>query len=132
MPARLPILTWRAGGSRVAQIQVERRRHERARLRLPVHVVDTEGGFEVFEGETVDLSVCGLRAQLQAHLGDRLPTSCETTVQVELPGGDELVAEAVVADGWEVDGGYEYRIVFVELSPEDAARLASIVARAAA
>ena len=97
-----------------------------------MHVVETEGDFEVFEGETVDLSVRGLRAQLQARLGDRLPTSCETTVQIELPGGDELVAEAVVADGWEVDGRYEYRIVFVELSPEDATRLTGVVARAAA
>jgi hypothetical protein len=116
----------------VAQSQIERRRYERAVVRLPVHVVDTEGGFEVFEGETVDLSVCGLRAQLQAHMGDRLPTSCETTVQVELPDGGELVAEAIVADGWAIDGGYEYRIVFVALDPEDLARLAAIVSRAAA
>ena len=86
-----------------------------AAVRLLLHVVDTEADFGVCTGETVGLGVNGL----SARLSDPLPSSCETTVHVELPDGRDVVAPAVVAAG-ESDGkGWTYRLVFGRLEPAD-------------
>lgn len=92
-------------------------------LRLPVHVVDTEGDFGVCSGETLGLGLNGVLA----HLDERLPCTCETTVQVELPDGSELVTGAVVAQGFPAGHGWTYRLVFTHLELADAEAVISLL-----
>ncbi|MEO5680711.1 MAG: PilZ domain-containing protein [Acidimicrobiales bacterium] len=93
----------------------DRRRWPRARVRLPVRVVDTEGGFGVRLGETVDLSVGGLLALVDGPLGGTI----EATVQVDLPDGPTVVCQALVASGGAVAHGWEYRLAFRNLDPHE-------------
>ena len=92
------------------------------RLRLPIHVVDTEGNFGVYTGETVALGLSGVVARLP----ERLPSTCETTVQIELPDGASVVAAAVVAEG--VSDGHEwvYRLVLPDLKDIDFRAISSL------
>jgi hypothetical protein len=92
-------------------------------LRLPVHVVDTEGDFSVCSGTTLGLGLNGVLA----HLDDRLPSTCETTVQVELPDGSELVTGAVVAQGFPDGHGWTYRLVFSHLELADIDAIISLL-----
>lgn len=92
-------------------------------LRLPVHVVDTEGDFGVCTGVSVDL---GLRGVV-AWLAQPLPSTCETTVQLELPDGTEVVTGAVVAEGGADGEGWLYRLVFPSLEDADIRAIASIL-----
>ena len=96
-------------------------------LRLPLHVVDTEGDFGVFSGEARGLGMSGVIA----HLDAPLPCTCETTVQVELPDGTEVVTGAVVAQGAvDADGGWTYRLVFSGLEAVDIEAIRSLLAAA--
>jgi hypothetical protein len=92
-----------------------------------LHVVDTEGDFGVATGETVCLGVSGLSARMPGPL----PCSCETTVHVELPGGWDVVAAAVVAGGEQDREGWTYRLVFGHLEPGDVEAIRSLVTAAA-
>lgn len=92
-------------------------------LGLPVHVVDTEGDFGVCTGVVVELGLCGV----VARLNQPLPSTCETTVQVELPDGTEVVTGAVVAEG-NVDGeGWLYRLVFPSLEDAEIRAISSLL-----
>ncbi len=93
------------------------------RLRLPLHVVDTEGDFGVCSGQTRGLGLSGV----VAHLDEPLPCSCETTVQVELPDGSEVVTGAVVAQGCRDGDGWTYRLVFSHLELADAEAIISLL-----
>jgi len=92
-------------------------------LRLPIHVVDTEGDFSVCTGETRGLGVHGVVARLEQPL----PCTCETTVQVELPDGTEVVAEAVVAQCLGKGDGWTYRLVFPRLEPGEVDAITSLL-----
>ncbi len=98
-----------------------------AAVRLPLHVVDTERDFGVSTGETVGLGVSGLSARLTGPL----PCSCETTVHVELPGGRDVVAPAVVTGGEQNRDGWTYRLVFDHLEPGDVEAIRSLLTTAA-
>ena len=93
------------------------------KLRLPLHVIDTEGDFGVCSGETVGLDLNGVTARLD----EPLPSTCETTVQVELPDGSEVLISAVVAQGTSDPGGWTYRLVFAQLEDADAAAITSLL-----
>jgi len=95
------------------------------KLRLPLHVVDTEGDFGVCSGETVGLGLHGV----VAHMEGPLPSTCETTVQVELPDGSEVVLGAVVASGTsDAEGdGWTYRLVFPHLDQFDVVVIRSLL-----
>lgn len=93
-------------------------------LSLPVHVVDTEGDFGVCTGRTVGV---GLRGVV-ARLGEPLPCTCETTIQVELPDGSEVVTSAVVAEGAADEEGWLYRLVFPDLEDADVRAISSLLA----
>jgi len=112
---------------RSVEIPMERRLEPRLLVHLPVHVVDTEGDFGIITGETVDLGVGGLRARLW----EPLPSTCETTVQLDLPDGTEVVTEARVADGGATPDGFEYRLVFLHLGASEADALSRLIADAA-
>ena len=94
-------------------------------LRLPLHVIDTEGDFGVCTGVSIGLGVHGVLA----HLDQPLPCTCETTVQVELPDGSEVVTAAVVAQCSHDGGGWTYRLVFLGLEDADLDAITALLAR---
>jgi len=102
---------------------VDRRRWPRARVHLPVRLVDTEGSFRVVSGQTVDIGVGGLRAQVDGPLSG----SVETTVCIELSPDRALVCEALVAGGGAGPDGWEYRLAFRNLDDDDITALERIV-----
>jgi hypothetical protein len=104
----------------------DRRRWPRAQVRLPVRLVDTDGSFSVLTGETVDIGVGGLRAEVDGPLSG----SVEATVCIDLTSERALVCEAAVAGGGPVEGGWEYRLAFRNLEPDDVAALTDLVERA--
>lgn len=106
--------------------EVDRRRWARARVRLPVRVVDTEDSFRVLVGETLDVCVGGMRAVIDGALFGTV----EVTVQMELVDDAPLVCQALVADGGAVDGGWEYRLAFRNLADREVAALAHLVEHA--
>jgi hypothetical protein len=101
----------------------DRRRWPRAQVSLPVRLIDTEATFCVLTGETLDLSVGGLRA----HVNGPLSGEVETTVRLDLTIDQALVCEAMVAGGGPVGDGWEYRLAFRNLDPEDIAALELVV-----
>ena len=104
----------------------DRRQWPRAEVRLPVHLVDTEGTFSVVSGQTLDIGIGGLRVRVEGPLSGAV----EATVRIELSSDHALVCEALVADGGAVDDGWEYRMAFRNLDPDDIAALEDIVRRA--
>jgi len=104
----------------------DRRRWPRARVHLPVRLVDTEGSFSVLRGETVDIGVGGLRAKVDGPLSGAV----ETTVRIDLRRREALVCEALVAGGGAVDDGWEYRLAFRNLDADDVAALEEVVGSA--
>ena len=95
-------------------------------LHLPLHVINTEGDFGVCTGEAVDLGLTGV----VAHLHGPLPSTCETTVQVELPDGSEVVTGAVVAQCTSDGKVWTYRLVFADLEDADARAITSLLTAA--
>ncbi len=106
--------------------EVDRRRWSRARVRLPLRVVDTEDSFRVLVGETSDVSVGGIRAVLDGPLFGTV----EVTVQMELVDHARLVGQALVAAGGAVEEGWEYRLAFRNLAASEVAALAHLVEHA--
>lgn len=104
----------------------DRRRWPRVEVRLPVHLVDTEGTFSVVSGQTVDIGIGGLRARVDGPLWGAV----EATVRIELSSERALVCEGLVAGGGEVEDGWEYRVAFRNLDPDDIAALEDVVGRA--
>ncbi len=105
---------------------LELTRISEVKVRLPMHVVDTEGDFGVCTGETVDLGLSGV----VARLWEPLPSTCETTVQVEMPDGSEVVTGAVVAEGASDGDGWIYRLVFPHLEDSDIRAISSLLVAA--
>jgi hypothetical protein len=101
----------------------DRRRWPRAEVRLPVRLVDTEGSFSVLSGETVDISIGGMRARVDGPLAG----SIEATARIDLTLERTVVCQAMVAGGGPVEGGWEYRLAFRDLDRDDIAELARIV-----
>ena len=104
----------------------DRRRWPRANVRLPVRLVDTESTFCVLIGETVDLGVGGVRAQVDGALSGQV----EATVCIDLSDEHTLVCEAMVAGGGPVEDGWEYRLAFRNLDEAEVAALEQVVAAA--
>jgi len=104
----------------------DRRRWQRARVRLPLRLIDTDGDFRVLVGETVDLSVGGVRVLVDGPLTGAL----RATVQLELAEGPALLCEARVAGGGAVEAGWEYRLTFADLEVEEEEALEQVVLRA--
>lgn len=101
----------------------DRRRWPRVEVRLPVRLIDTEGGFSVLSGQTCDICVGGLRARVDGPLSGEV----EATVCIDLTSDHTLVCGAMVAGGGPVDGGWEYRLAFRNLEPDEIAALELVV-----
>ena len=104
----------------------DRRWWPRAKVRLPLRLVDTEASFSVLRGETVDMCVGGLRA----HVDGPLSGSVEATVCIDLWSGQTMVCEARVAGGGAIEDGWEYRLAFRNLDAGDIAALEHVVSQA--
>lgn len=107
-------------------LYVQELRRSEVKLPLPLHVVDTEGDFGVCTGVSIALGLNGVLA----HLDQPLPCTCETTVQVELPDGSEVVTGAVVAESSRDGSSWTYRLVFQHLEEADLAAIAALLADA--
>ncbi len=105
----------------------DRRRWPRARVHLPVRLVDTEGSFTMLSGHTLDLGVGGLRAKVDGPLSGDV----EATVCLDLSAERTLVCEALVASGGACEGGWEYGLAFRNLDPGDVAALQELSEQAA-
>jgi len=105
----------------------DRRRWPRATVCLPVRLVDTEDSFRLVSGKTVDIGVGGVRALVDGPLSGAV----EATVCIDLAFGQALVCEALVAGGGAVGDGWEYRLAFRNLDPDDVAALERVVQQAA-
>jgi hypothetical protein len=101
----------------------DRRQWDRAKVCLRVRLVDTEGSFDVRCGQTLDICVGGLRAQVDGPLSGAV----EATVYIDLTDERAMVCEARVAGGGAVGTGWEYGLAFRNLDPADAAALADLV-----
>jgi len=104
----------------------ERRRWPRAQVRLPVRLVDTDGTFSVLSGETVDIGVGGVRAQVDGPLSG----SVEATVRIDLSEDRAILCEALVAGGGATEDGWEYRLAFRNLDADDILALEQLVLHA--
>lgn len=96
-----------------------RRLTPRALRCLPVHVIDADGDFSVLTGRSLDISPGGVRVRLGSALG---PAS-DVIVQVDLPEGGQVIANARVADCSRRPEGFDYRLIFLDLAADDAATL---------
>jgi len=101
----------------------DRRRWQRARVRLPLRLIDTEGDFRVLLGETVDLSLGGARVVVDGPL----PGALRASVQLELPDGLALLCEATVAGGGAIEDGWEYHLAFADLEVHELQALEQVV-----
>ena len=101
----------------------DRRRWHRARVRLPLRLIDTDGDFRVLVGETIDLSAGGVSVLVDGPLTGAL----RATVQLELAAGSALLCEARVAGGGVVEDGWEYRLAFADLEVHEMEALDQVV-----
>ena len=110
--------------------RVQRRSAPRARIAL--HTVlsnfDDPGALVSVVGETVDLGAGGCRVRTSKPF----PPGCDPTVTVTMPGGDDVVVLGAVLQARPARGGYEYRIVFLDITDEDRERVAQVASALAA
>ncbi len=111
--------------------RVQRRTAPRARLSLPVVMSNFDDpatddpSFTSVKGQSVDIGEGGCRVVVPRPF----PSGCDPTVTLQLPSGDTVVALAAVLQAAAVsNGGYEYRLVFLEMEELDRLRLAELVA----
>lgn len=105
--------------------RVQRRQVPRTRLVLPAVLsnFDDPGAMVNLVGETLDLGEGGCRVRTARSF----PSGCDPTVTVNLPRGETFVALGAILHATANEGGFEYRIVFLEIEDEDRARLAQAV-----
>ncbi|MBW3555453.1 MAG: PilZ domain-containing protein [Actinobacteria bacterium] len=112
--------------------RVQRRTAPRARLSIPVVLsnfddpaAEDSGGFTSVVGQSLDIGEGGCRVLVPKPF----PSGCDPTVTLQLPTGDRVVAlGAVLQASAAPGGGYEYRLVFLEMEELDRLRLAELVA----
>lgn len=110
--------------------RVQRRQTPRARHHL--HAVlsnfDDPGALVSVVGTTVDIGQGGCRIRTAKPF----PPGCDPTVSLALDDGSDIVLLGAVLQVTNVDDGYEYRIVFLDVEDEDRSRLAQLVTEPAA
>ncbi len=101
--------------------RVQQRSSPRARLALPVTLVNLDGTSQplAVAGETVDVGAGGCRVRTALPF----PPGSDPTVSLRLPDGETVVAQAAVLQMQPVMGQWEYRLVFLSLEEADRRRL---------
>ena len=104
--------------------RVQRRRARRLRANYPVALTafDAHGDFVAVVGQTVDLGSGGCRVVTP----NPYPTGADPAVAIRLGDNDSVVALGRVLDVHVDAGRYEYRVAFLRLADDDAARLAGL------
>lgn len=110
--------------------RVQRRTAPRARLTIPVVLSNFDDpatddpSFTSVVGQSLDVGEGGCRVVVPRPF----PSGCDPTVTLQLPGGETVVALAAVLQAAAIQGGgYEYRLVFLEMEDLDRLRLAELV-----
>ncbi len=111
--------------------RVQRREALRARIAIPVIMSNFDdpgegdpGAFGSVKGETIDIGEGGCRVLL----AQPFPHGCDPTLTLEVPSGESIVAlAAVLQAAVTTQGGYEYRLVFLEMDDVDRLRLAELI-----
>ena len=109
-------------------VGAERRKAPRLRccLACSLGAFDGTGLFSSVKGETVDIATGGCRVRTAVPID----MSSDPTVDLHLPGGDEVIALARIVGVEPQDGAWEYRLVFAEIDDADVAHIALVVATA--
>lgn len=110
--------------------RVQRRAVPRLACELPVEMsaLDGTGSFSTVLGHTDDLGTGGCRVTTE-HAFD---IASDPTVTVVMPDGGRVVNLARVLSASEDEKGHHYRLVFADLSPEDAGAITRLVERSLA
>lgn len=105
--------------------RIQRRGSQRVRLAVPAILSDFDGEADPISvvGETIDVGTGGCRV----HTDRGLPSGCDPTVTLQLPGGDSVSVLASVLQVEARSTGFDYRLVFLDVDDDTGARLASLV-----
>jgi hypothetical protein len=109
--------------------RVQRRTSPRATvpLRVVMSNLDEPGAMVSVVGRTIDLGEGGCRVMTDTAF----PPGCDPTVTIHLPDGSEVVALSAILQARPAPGGFEYRLVFLDLDDAERLRLAELVAHPA-
>lgn len=115
--------------------RVQRRLVPRAKITLPVVLsnfddLDLDTGGDVFasvRGESIDIAEGGCRVAVER----RFPPGCDPTVTLQFSPSEALVALAAVVEETALpEGGYEYRLVFIDQDDGHRELVAKVIANA--
>ncbi len=109
--------------------RVQRRTSPRAAvpLRVVMSNFDDPGALVSVVGQTVDLGEGGCRVRTDTAF----PPGCDPTLTIHLPDDSEIVTLAAILQARAAAGGFEYRLVFLELDDADRLRLAELASHPA-
>jgi hypothetical protein len=105
--------------------RVQRRVTPRAQIELKVAMTAFDGESSQMPsvvGRTVDVGPGGCRVATERQF----PPGLDPTLTLHLPEGGDLVVLAQVLQASHDDGGWEYRMAFMDIDESDAKRLAAL------
>ena len=102
--------------------RVQRRATPRAQVTLPVRLTVPAG--TTLTGETIDVSAGGCRVTTSHPWAN----DDDPEVWIEMPDGETLVTNARVVTSDLTGNGWEYRLSFPGIAPDDRERLSRLVA----
>lgn len=103
--------------------RVQRRTTPRVPIRVGMVISTHDGpGMVTIAARSLDIGPGGMRVETLRALPEGQPV-----IALTLPDGTELLAQAQILDADGDDDGYEYRLAFVDLSPEGEKALMSLV-----
>ena len=105
--------------------RVQRRTSPRATmpLRAVMSNLDDPGALVSVVGQTIDLGESGCRVRTEKPF----PPGCDPTVTIHLPDDTTIVTLSAILQARPTAGGFEYRLVFLDLDDADRLRLAELV-----
>ncbi|MBI3256604.1 MAG: PilZ domain-containing protein [Actinobacteria bacterium] len=103
--------------------RVQRRTTPRVPIRVGMVISTHDGpGMVTIAARSLDIGPGGMRVETLRALPEGQPV-----VALTLPDGSELLAQAQILDADGDEEGYEYRLAFVDLSPDAEKALISLV-----
>ncbi len=103
--------------------RVQRRTTPRVPIRVGMVITTREGsGMVTVAARSLDIGPGGMRVETL-----RVLPAGQPVVALTLPDGSELIAEAEILDSDGDEEGYEYRLAFVDLSPDAEKALMALI-----
>jgi hypothetical protein len=103
---------------------VQRRRWPRRPLSVPISLLAVDGPSPAAAvGETIDLGVGGTHVRTSSAL----PAGVDPLATLTLPDGDVIILPTRVVFAHAEADGFEYRLAFQDIDPDDAARLSKLL-----